>query len=175
MTIGNNRSAPVALAASFAAALTVAAAGPASAELLTEKSLSLAQSLAMAQAAAETCKAQGYRVTVTVLGREGETRVVLRGDGASPHTVENSRRKAYTARTVRMSSADFAKRVADPATAPTASAQATLPGFIALAGALPVKVGDDVIGAIGVSGAPGGERDEVCAKAGLDKIAADLK
>ncbi|NVO12645.1 MAG: heme-binding protein [Rhodoplanes sp.] len=165
------RGAPVALASLMVAAI----AGQASAQLLTEKSLSLAQALTMAQTAAETCKQQGYRVTVTVLGREGETRVVLRGDGASPHTVENSRRKAYTARTVRMSSADFAKRLADPATAPTATAQATLPGFIALAGALPVKVGEEVIGAIGVSGAPGGERDEVCARAGLDKIAAELK
>jgi uncharacterized protein GlcG (DUF336 family) len=171
MTSTFRRGAPVALASLIVAAV----AGPAAADLLTEKSLSLAQALTMAQTAAETCKQQGYRVTVTVLGREGETRVVLRGDGASPHTVENSRRKAYTARTVRMSSADFAKRLADPATAPTATAQATLPGFIALAGALPIKVGEDVIGAIGVSGAPGGERDEVCAKAGLDKIAAELK
>lgn len=171
MTSTFRRGAPVALASLIVAAV----AGPAAADLLTEKSLSLAQALTMAQTAAETCKQQGYRVTVTVLGREGETRVVLRGDGASPHTVENSRRKAYTARTVRMSSADFAKRLTDPATAPTATAQATLPGFIALAGALPIKVGEDVIGAIGVSGAPGGERDEVCAKAGLDKIAAELK
>lgn len=171
MTSTIRRGAPVALASLIVAAV----AGPAVADLLTEKSLSLVQALTMAQTAAETCKQQGYRVTVTVVGREGETRVVLRGDGASPHTVENSRRKAYTARTVRMPSADFARRLADPATAPTAQAQATLPGFVALAGALPIKVGEDVIGAIGVSGAPGGERDEVCAKAGLDKIAAELK
>jgi uncharacterized protein GlcG (DUF336 family) len=171
MTSTLRRGAPVALASVIVAAV----AGPAAAQLLTERSLSLAQALTMAQTAAETCKQQGYRVTVTVVGRDGETRVVLRGDGTSPHTVENSRRKAYTARTVRMSSADFAKRLADPATAPTATAQATLPGFIALAGALPVKAGEEVIGAIGVSGAPGGERDEVCAKAGIDKIAAELK
>ena len=157
------------------AGLACALISPASAQLITEKSLPMAMAVTIAQTAAETCKGQGYRVSVTVVGRDGEVRVALRGDGTSPHTFENSRRKAYTARTFRVSSAEFAKRLTDPARAPNTQAQATLPGVIALAGALPIMAGEEVIGAVGVSGAPGGERDEACAKAGIDKVADQLK
>ncbi|HZU90821.1 MAG TPA: heme-binding protein, partial [Stellaceae bacterium] len=93
----------------FAAAFAV----PASAQLLDHKDLSLATALTIAATAADTCKAQGNRVSVTVVGRQGEVIVMLRGDNASPHTVENSRRKAYTARTFRIPSGEFAKRVKD--------------------------------------------------------------
>ena len=85
--------------------------------------------------------------------------------------MENSQRKAYTARTFRISSGEFAQRVKDN---PSISA-VHLTGIIAAQGALPIKAGDEVIGAVGVSGAPGGEKDEACAKAGLDKIADQLK
>jgi uncharacterized protein GlcG (DUF336 family) len=95
----------------------------------------------------------------------------LRGDGASPHTLENSQRKAYTARTFRITSGEFAQRVTDNPT----SGQANLSGVIAIQGGLPIKLGEAVIGAVGVSGAPGGEKDEACAKAGLDRIADQLK
>ena len=95
----------------------------------------------------------------------------MRGDGASPHTLENSQRKAYTARTFRISSGEFAQRVKDNPT----SGQVNLSGVIAIQGGLPIKLGDAVIGAVGVSGAPGGEKDEACAKAALDKIADQLK
>ena len=125
----------------------------------------------MAQTAMETCKASGYRVSVTVLGNAGEVLIQLRGDGAGPHTMENSQRKAYTARTYRVPSGVWAENLAKD---PLRAAQ-FVPGVIALAGGLPVKVGDEVIGAIGVSGAPGGEKDEVCAKAALDKVAEQLK
>jgi uncharacterized protein GlcG (DUF336 family) len=152
-------------------ALGVALAAPASAQLIDHKDLSLAMALTIATTAADTCKAQGNRVSVTVVGREGQILVVLRGDGASPHTVENSRRKAYTARTFRVPSGEIAKRVKDNPTLGLVH----LSGVIALQGALPIKVGDDVIGAVGVSGAPGGEKDEVCAKAGIDKVADQLK
>lgn len=154
--------------------VAVTAAAPASAQVITEKNISAPMALAIAQTAMEKCQEQGYRVSVTVVDRAGETKVMVRGDGSNPHTVENSRRKAYTSKTVRVPSAEFNKRVNDPANL-TARQQATLPGFIALAGALPIKVGDDVIGAVGVSGAPGGERDEVCAQAGIDKVADQLK
>ena len=147
---------------------------PASAQVINEKNISAPMALTIAQTAMEKCQEQGYRVSVTVVDRAGETKVMVRGDGSNPHTVENSRRKAYTSKTVRVPSAEFSKRVNDPANL-TARQQATLPGFIALGGALPIKVGDDVIGAVGVSGAPGGERDEVCAQAGIDKVADHLK
>jgi uncharacterized protein GlcG (DUF336 family) len=108
---------------------------------------------------------------VTVVGREAQVIVLLRGDGSSPHTVENSRRKAYTARTFRIPSGEFAQRVKNNPT----TGLVHLSGVIAAQGALPIKVGDDTIGAVGVSGSPGGDKDEACAKAGLDKIAAELK
>jgi uncharacterized protein GlcG (DUF336 family) len=152
-------------------ALGLALAAPASAQLIEHKDLSLAMALTIATTAADTCKAQGNRVSVTVVGREGQILVVLRGDGASPHTIENSRRKAYTARTFRVPSGEIAKRVKDNPTLGLVH----LSGVIALQGALPIKVGEDVIGAVGVSGAPGGDKDEACAKTGLDKVADQLK
>ena len=155
----------------FAIAGAVAAVTPASAQVLTEKALSAAAALTIAQTAYETCKAQGYKVSVHVLGREGQVLVGLRGDGTSPHTFENSQRKAYTARTFRQPSGEFAQRLKDN---PTFGAQ-LLTGVIAIQGGLPIKIGDDVIGAVGVSGAPGGEKDEACSKAGIDKIADQLK
>ena len=151
--------------------VTIALASPAGAQLLNHKDLSLATALTIATTASETCKGQGHRVTVAVIGRTGELIVQLRGDDASPHTIENSFRKAFTARTFRTASGEFGQRQKDNA-----------PGFAlwlsnisATAGGLPVKVGEDVIGAVGVSGSPGGDKDEACAKAGLDKVADQLK
>jgi hypothetical protein len=97
------------VAVAFASALAT----PASAELLARKDLSLATALTIATTAAETCKAQGQRVSVTVVGRNGEVIVQLRGDNASPHTVENSFRKAYTSRTFRVPSGEIVKRLRD--------------------------------------------------------------
>jgi len=151
--------------------LAAALAMPASAQLLNHKDLSLATALTIATTAAETCKGQGYRVSATVLGRNGEIIVQLRGDEASPHTIENSFKKAYTARTFRIPSGEFVQRVKDN---PTTGA-VHLTNIVAAQGALPIKIGDEVIGAAGVSGAPGGDKDEACVKAGLDKVADQLK
>src|SRR6516162_2119896 len=90
--------------------LVCALASPASAQLLNEKSLSATMALTIAQTALETCTKQGYHVSVHVVGRDGEVLVAVRGDGAPPHTMENSQRKAYTARTFRMPSAEFVQR-----------------------------------------------------------------
>jgi uncharacterized protein GlcG (DUF336 family) len=144
---------------------------PASAQLLNQKSISAAMAMTMAQTALDTCKTNGFAVSVTVVGRAGEVLVQIRGDGAGPHTVENSFRKAYTSRTFRTSSADWTKNLANN---PTRGPQ-FLTNVIALAGALPIKVGEETIGAMGVSGAPGGEKDEVCVQAGIDKVADQLK
>ncbi len=140
-------------------------------ELLTQRVLSTPVALAIAQTAYEACAQSSYHVSVTVVGLEGQSLIAIRGDGASPHTLENSQRKAYTARTFRIPSGEFAQRVKDNPT----SGQAQLSGVIAIQGALPIKLGDVVIGAIGVSGAPGGDKDEACAKAGIDKVAEQLK
>ena len=149
----------------------VALATPVSAQLLNHKDLSLATALTIATTAAETCKGQGYRVSATVVGRNGEIIVQLRGDDAGPHTIENSQKKAYTSRTFRIPSGEFVQRVKDN---PTTGA-VHLTGIVAAQGALPIKIGDEVIGAAGISGAPGGDKDEACVKAGIDKVADQLK
>lgn len=151
--------------------LAAALAVPASAQMLEHKDLSLATALTIATTAADTCKAQGNLVSVTVVGRDGQVIVLLRGDNSSPHTVENSQRKAYTARTFRIPSGVFANRVKEN---PTTGA-VHLSGVVAAQGALPIKVGDEVVGAVGVSGSPGGDKDEACANAGITDVADKLK
>ena len=153
------------------AGLACVLAMPASAQLMTTKSISAGMAMTMAQTALETCKTNGYKVSVTVVGNNGEVILQVRGDGTGPHTMENSMRKAYTARTTRAPSGDLVKRIKDN---PQFSL-VMLTNVIAAQGALPIKAGEDVIGAIGVSGAPGGEKDEACAKSGIDKVADMLK
>ena len=146
-------------------------AAPASAQLLTRKDVSANMALTIAQTAIATCTANGYRVSATVVGRNGEVIVQVRGDGTGPHTVENSFKKAYTSRTFRIPSGEMEERLKKN---PQMGAQ-YLTGFTTARGALPIMIGEEVIGAVGVSGAPGGEKDEACVKAGIDKVAADLK
>jgi uncharacterized protein GlcG (DUF336 family) len=143
----------------------------ADAQLLSQKAISAGMAMTIAQVAIDTCKANGYAVSVSVVWRAGELILQVRGDGTGPHTMENSFRKAFTARTFRGPSAALAKRYKDD---PQLSL-IHLTNVIASAGALPITVGDDVIGAVGVSGSPGGEKDEACAKAGIDKVADQLK
>ena len=159
--------AAIALASAFACGL----AAPASAQLLSHKDLISSIAIAIAQTTIETCKANGYAVSVTVVGRNGEVIVQVRGDNTGPHTIENSFRKAYTARTFRSPSGALVDRLkAEPTLG-----LIHLTNVIANQGALPIKLGDEVIGAAGASGAPGGEKDEACVKAGLDKVADQLK
>jgi uncharacterized protein GlcG (DUF336 family) len=151
--------------------LAAIAAGSAQAQLLTHKDLSLAIAIVIAQTAYDQCTAQGYGVSVVVVDRAGDTIVALRGDTAGPHTMENARRKAYTARTFRISTTEYAKRYAD--NNPVVQQQVTLPNIIAIPGGLPIKAGDDVIGGAGLSGTPG--KDEPCVQTGIDKAAGLLK
>ena len=143
----------------------------ANAQIVTTKHLSLPMAVTIATTAVETCKAQGYNVSVHVIGNMGEVLVALRGDNTGPHTMENSMRKALTSRGQRIPSGQFAENVAKT---PNAGGL-RLGNMIPARGALPIKVGEETIGAIGVSGAPGGDKDEACAKAGIDKVAGDLK
>jgi len=154
-----------------AVGLIALAALPAQAQLLTHKDLSLAIATTIAQTAYDTCTAQGYGVSVVVVDRAGDTIVALRGDKAGPHTLENARRKAYTARTFRIPTSQYAAKYAE--SDPVVTQQVTLPNVIAIPGGLPIKVGDDVSGGAGVSGTPG--VDEPCVQAGLDKVADQLK
>ena len=158
-----------AIAAASTCALALAS--PASAQLLNHKDLTASIAITIVQTAIDTCKANGYAVSATVVGRNGEIIAQVRGDNTGPHTIENSFRKAYTARTFRSPSGALVDRVkADPTLG-----LVHLTNVIANQGALPIKVGDDVIGAAGASGAPGGEKDEACVKAALDKVADQLQ
>jgi uncharacterized protein GlcG (DUF336 family) len=156
---------------SAASLVACALAVPAYAQLATHKDLTTTIALTMAETAIQTCKAQGYAVSANVVGRGGEIIVAMRGNNTGPHTLENSMKKAVTARAQRRPSGEFATAVKGN---PGAGAL-RLTNMVPAQGALPIKVGEDVIGAIGVSGAPGGDKDEACAKAGIDKVANELK
>jgi uncharacterized protein GlcG (DUF336 family) len=157
---------------SFAlAALACTLALPASAQTLSRKDLSAEAAVTIATVAMADCKAKGWPVSVAVVGRSGELLVHIRGDGTGPHTMDNSFRKAYTSRTFRSPSGDLVKRLKDN---PQLSL-VTLPNVVAGQGALPIKIGDDVVGAAGASGAPGGEKDEACIQTGIDKVKDQLK
>ena len=161
----------VSIVCSCALALGCVLTVPAHAQLLAHKDLSASIAITIAQTAIDTCKANGYAVSATVVGRNGEVIVQVRGDNTGPHTIENSFRKAYTARTFRGPSGALVDRVkAEPTLG-----LIHLTNVIANQGALPIKVGEEVIGAVGASGAPGGEKDEACVKAGIDKVADQLK
>lgn len=144
---------------------------PASAQTIARKDLSIDGAVVIATTAMADCKAKGWPVSVTVVGRNGETVAQLRGDGTGPHTMENSWKKAFTSRTFRIPSGEMEKRLKDN---PQMGAQ-YLTGFTTGRGALPIKIGDEVVGAAGASGAPGGEKDEACIQTGLDKVKDLLK
>jgi uncharacterized protein GlcG (DUF336 family) len=157
----------------FLAAITLAfvtAAANAQA-VISERSLSTDAAIEAATAALKHCRQDGFQVAVTVLDQAGRTKVVVSDDRGRLHTLEHSLRKAYTALTYRTSSAEYGQRVAST---PTAAGTLHLEKITTAAGGLPIRAGNDVVGAIGVSGSPGGDKDEVCAKAGIDKIAAGL-
>lgn len=139
------------------------------AELLpseTHKVLTAALAVEAAQTAIATCKGQGYNVAALITDRVGTPTVMIVGDGSGALSREIARRKAYTSAQLRVSTADFAKRVAGGGFNPSVFDNT----LVTAAGGLPIKVGNDTIGAIGVSGAPGGDKDEACAEAGLAKI-----
>jgi uncharacterized protein GlcG (DUF336 family) len=134
---------------------------------------SSALALEAAQAAISSCEHSGYSVAVTVVNSAGDVRLVLASDAAPQRAVESSGGKALTVITYKLPSGTVAQRAAsDPALAARIAAD---PRLRARAGALPLTVGSDLIGAIGVGGAPGGEKDEACAAAGIEKIKARLK
>jgi len=152
--------------------VAAAAASAAAQEVITEKALSLGLAQAVAQAALEKCRTDGYHVSVTVVDRDGLVKAALRDDGTGPHTIVTSRRKAFTSVTFKQPSADWAKRVL---TEPAVAGLKDTEGTIALGGGVPIKAGNEVIGAIGTSGDPGGEKDQACSNAGIEKVAEKLK
>ena len=160
--------------ASFA--LTLAIAGLACPPALAQQpnasfqtqSLTPETALAAAQAALALCRSQGYQVAVAVVDRAGLTQVLLRDRFAGAHTVDVATNKAWTAASFRTSTAGLAHETQP---GKPMSGLRSLPRFLAAGGALVIEGGGSVFGAIGVSGAPGGEADEACAQAGVKAIA----
>jgi uncharacterized protein GlcG (DUF336 family) len=155
------------LACSFAAAAAAAD------ELPREATLPLALAGKAATAAVEKCRQDGYRVTATVVDRAGVVKVVLRGDGAGPHTVDSSAKKAYTAASLRRPTSELAELIAK---VPSAQGLRDMNDkILLLGGGLPIELGGEIVGGIGVGGAPGGHLDDACAQAGLESIGAATK
>ena len=148
-----------------AMALVAPSAAPA-AEIGPPGALPARLAIKAAEAALNACSADGYRVSVSIVDREGVTRVLLVGDGAGPISVTSSRRKAYTAAALGVSTGDMQRQPPPPG----GGAVQLDPEILPLAGGLPIRRHDAVIAAIGVGGADRSDKDEACAQAGLDAI-----
>jgi uncharacterized protein GlcG (DUF336 family) len=133
-------------------------------------SLELAEQIALASVAA--CQANGYAVSATVVDRGGSVKAQLRADNAGPHTLASSERKAWTSSTAKNTTLAMMEGAQKN---PASANLVNIPGYLLLGGGVPVKVGNEVIGAVGVGGAPGGNLDEQCAMAGIDKVKDALK
>ena len=138
--------------------------------LVSQRSLSLAMAKAIAEGALAECNQKGYHVAVAVVDRAGQVMVILRDDQASAQQVDMARRKAYTARMWRSTTLDFQKRTQDPNYAPQREVGDTL----ALGGGAPIMLGNEAIGGVGSSGSSQ-PQDDACAKAGIAKVADQLK
>jgi len=155
----------------FAATLAAAPGAQAAQALVNERTISVDAALEIATTALANCRPHGVPVTITVIDHAARVKVVLRDDGANLHSSEHSFRKAYTALTYAMPSGEYGKRAA---ASPTSAGPLHLPHITTAAGGLPIRAGDSVVGAIGISGTPGakggGGADEGCARAGIEKV-----
>jgi len=158
-------------ARTFTAALTVAFLGCTSSRaqetLVTYKSLSPEVALELATTALADCRQRGFQVAVAVVDRFGVTQVVLRDRFAGPHTPLTAAGKAWTAVSFRTNTTDLLT-ITQPGM-PQAAVR-NLPGAVVLGGGILVQTAGSLVGAVGVSGAPGGDADDACAKAGISAI-----
>lgn len=170
VSIGARTGRRVAGALLAAAALTGVAAADTTA-LFNQAMVPLATARQAALAAVQKCGAEGYRVSASVVNPSGVLIVLMRADGAGPHTVESSRRKAYTAASLRRPTGEMAALIAEH---PSLQALRDMNGsMLMLGGGFPVRIDGKILGGIGVGGAPGANFDEGCARAGLKRIGAD--
>ena len=149
----------------------LALAAPAAAQnTVNEATVSTDAALQIAQAALAQCRGDGQKVTVSVVDHAGREKIRVRDDGASPHSELHAFRKAYTALTYKMASGDYGKRAAEQ----RIMGPQLLPNISGAAGGVPIRSGNTVIGAVGISGTPGaaggGEHDAKCAEAGIAKV-----
>lgn len=156
----------------LAAILATLMSSGASADILQERNVPMDLALDLAEGAVEACAKDKYNVSAAVVDRAGVVRVLLRADNAGVHTPESARRKAYTAVSARTPTSTMAKNVQEN---PGAAQLVAIDGFLILAGGVPIKIGNETIGAIGVGGAPGGNLDEACALAAIKQVEDKLK
>lgn len=155
------------ITAAFALALAVTAASAADQGTYQVKQLTPEAALVAARAALESCRKQGYQVAVAVVDRAGLLQVLLRDRFAGAHTVEVATSKAWTAASFKTSTSALAQETQP---GKPMSGLRSLPGFLAAGGGMTIEGGGSILGAIGVSGAPGGDADDSCAKAGLEAV-----
>lgn len=161
--------------ASFCATALFWMAGSATAQgLLPARDLTARVANDAAIAGLEECTRLGYRVAVVVSDRGGHVRASVRGDGAGPHVYDAARQKAYTAASSANSTLVWSENLIRGLRAPDPNL-VHLDGVLIIGGGLPIKVGDQVVGAIGVAGAPGGDIDDSCAQAGIASIQNQLR
>ncbi len=160
------------LALGLATLSTLAATAAQAQAVRTERNMSLDLANQIAAATVAACTANGYAVAAAVVDRAGSLRALQRADSAGPHTLASSQAKAYTAASAKNSTLVMMEGAQKN---PAGANLVYLPGFLLLGGGVPIKVGNEVIGAVGVGGAPGGHLDEQCAVAGIDKVKELLK
>ncbi|MEJ5991539.1 heme-binding protein [Ramlibacter sp. PS3R-8] len=160
------------IATALATSLALAAFGSHAQGVRTERTLSLALASQIATEAVNACTAAGYAVAATVVDRSGTVRAVMRADNAGPHTLAASHDKAFTSASAKNSTLAMMEGAQKN---PAAANLVNIPGFLLLGGGVPIKIGNDTIGAIGIGGAPGGHLDEQCAIAAIDKVKGQLQ
>jgi uncharacterized protein GlcG (DUF336 family) len=143
-------------------------------DLLQQRNLGIDLALAAATGTLEAARSRGYRVAVAVSDRSGQILVLLRGDGGGPHLLDSARRKAYTAASSNMRTSAMETAVDERTGVPDHNL-IFLEGVLMVGGGVPIRAGDELVGAIGVAGSPGAIHDEECADAGVARIAARLR
>ncbi|MEO6972145.1 MAG: heme-binding protein [Rhodoferax sp.] len=155
-----------------ALALSLAAAAVNAQAVRSEKNMSLELANQIATAAVAACAGNGYNVAATVVDRAGIVKAIQRADNAGPHTLASSQQKAWTSASAKTNTQALMEGAQKN---PGAVNLVYLPGFLLLGGGVPVKAGNEVIGAVGVGGAPAGQLDEQCAVAAVSKVQDQLK
>lgn len=154
-----------------AAVLSVAPGVPAHTQVLMQPNVSLEMAKTIAEGALAMCAARGFNTSVAVVDRAGQMVLLMRSDNATPQTPEMARRKAYTARMFRRTSADWAARTLDDQ---VRFPQRDLADVLALGGGVPITIGDETIGGAGSAGSTQ-QLDNDCAQAGVDAAVRQLK
>ena len=160
------------LISASALALSLIATAAGAQAVRTEKNISLELANQIAAATVASCSAAGYNVAAAVVDRAGSLRALQRADNAGPHTLSSSQAKAYTSASAKNTTLAMMEGAQKN---PAGANLVYMPGFLLLGGGVPIKVGNEVIGAVGVGGAPAGNLDEQCAMAALEKVKDLLK